>query len=252
MNQKPFDFAKVKVVIKKADSESENIFLDKTWTYDNIAHFRPVIEGVSDEEGIEITLTCNLEAFKFVIRYLEAPEADDQDDLIEKELNQANVLNVLVTSDFLKLDHVFEVVWREYFMPNFAEIINKCQLNLSGVCSRIVADTAKRISLTELLKVKDRPDKFLSNVFRRRIDILLQKVQFYQCKVCWRIITEEQASKTSCSGWIPEINPIKEGEPDQQPEQNMFIDKFGKWQIGHVLQKNQVDKVKLLRFLRDE
>lgn len=89
--------------------------MDKKWTYDNIAHFRPVIEGVSDEEGIEITLTCNLEAFKFVISYLQAPEADDQEKLIEEELTNANVLNVLVTADFLKLDHVFDIVWREYF-----------------------------------------------------------------------------------------------------------------------------------------
>lgn len=37
--------------------------LDKKWTLENIEHFKPVIENVSDDEGIEITLTCNLEAF---------------------------------------------------------------------------------------------------------------------------------------------------------------------------------------------
>ena len=65
MEQKPFDFAKVKVIIKRSKQQGgdKEIFLDKKWTLDNIEHFRPVIEGVSDDEGIEITLTCNLEAF---------------------------------------------------------------------------------------------------------------------------------------------------------------------------------------------
>ena len=52
------------------------LFLDKKWTLENLEHFRPVIEGVSDEEGIEITLTCNLEAFQFIIKYLQELNED--------------------------------------------------------------------------------------------------------------------------------------------------------------------------------
>ena len=69
--KQPFDFAKVKVIIKRSKPADDYIiFLDKKWTLDNIEHFRPVIDGVSDEEGIEITLTCNLEAFQYIIRFL--------------------------------------------------------------------------------------------------------------------------------------------------------------------------------------
>ena len=63
-------------MIKRAKLEDAVIMLDKKWTLENIEHFRPVIEGVSDEEGIEITLTCNLEAFQFIIRFLE--ETDEE------------------------------------------------------------------------------------------------------------------------------------------------------------------------------
>ena len=47
--------------------------LDKQWTRENIPHFRSVVDGVTDKEGIEITLTCNLEAFKFIVDYLKLP-----------------------------------------------------------------------------------------------------------------------------------------------------------------------------------
>ena len=63
-SKQPFDFAKVKVIIKRGNKQEDAIvYLDKKWTLENIEHFKPVIDGVGDEEGIEITLTCNLEAF---------------------------------------------------------------------------------------------------------------------------------------------------------------------------------------------
>ncbi len=51
------------MIIKRGKLGDTEIMLDKKWTLDNIEHFKPVIDGVSDDEGIEITLTCNLEAF---------------------------------------------------------------------------------------------------------------------------------------------------------------------------------------------
>ena len=69
--KQPFDFQKVKVLIKQGKQGDQEILLDKQWTLEHIEHFRPVIEGVTDDEGIEITLTCNLEAFNFIIKYLQ-------------------------------------------------------------------------------------------------------------------------------------------------------------------------------------
>ena len=70
MQKKPFDFQKVKIIIKRGSLGDFEIMLDKKWTLENIQHFKPVIDGVTDEEGIEITLTCNLEAFQYIIRFL--------------------------------------------------------------------------------------------------------------------------------------------------------------------------------------
>lgn len=63
MQQKPFDFNKIKIIIKRSDNSEFIILLDKNWTRQTIPHFKSVIDGVTDKEGIEITLTCNLEAF---------------------------------------------------------------------------------------------------------------------------------------------------------------------------------------------
>lgn len=62
-----------------------------------------MIDGVTDDEGIEITLTCNLEAFEFIIKVLRETNNDEKRSEMVSEINHENVLNILVTADFLKL-----------------------------------------------------------------------------------------------------------------------------------------------------
>ena len=52
-------------------------------------------------------------------------------------------------------------------------------MNLTSICAKVVNDVAEKISLDKLLNLKERSDKFISNVFRHRIDLLLRKVDFY-------------------------------------------------------------------------
>ncbi len=55
-------------------------------------------------------------------------------------------------------------------MPKFNSVVDECTLDLTTISSRVTHDVAKRIDLESLLKLKDRADKFISNVFRNRID----------------------------------------------------------------------------------
>jgi hypothetical protein len=97
----PFDFNKIKIVIKKSkDKEPEIIFLDRKWAKTHIPHFKQVIDGVKTQEGIEITLTCNLEAFNFCVRYLETEEKE-RDQLISEKVAPNNCLSIMVTAEFL-------------------------------------------------------------------------------------------------------------------------------------------------------
>ena len=95
------------------------------------------------------------------------------------QIKHNNVLNILVTADFLKLDHVYEMVWDDYFRPNFSSIIDLCRLDLSMISARVTQDVADRIPLEALLNLKERSDKFISNIFRNKIDSLLSKVKFF-------------------------------------------------------------------------
>lgn len=56
-------------------------------------------------------------------------------------------------------------------MPNFCDVINQFKVSLSNINPHIVRDIATLISETSLENLNDRKDKFISNVYRTRIDV---------------------------------------------------------------------------------
>ena len=110
---------------------------------------------MNDDEGIEITLTCNLEAFEFIVKFLSSTDYNERCDM-QSEINHNNVLNIMVTADFLKLENIYEMVWQDYFFPKFNSVIDECTLDLTTICQRVTNDVAERVPLELLLQLKDR------------------------------------------------------------------------------------------------
>lgn len=171
----PFDFNKIKIVIKKSkDKEPEVIFLDRKWSKANIPHFKSVIDGVKTQEGIEITLTCNLEAFQFCVKYLETPEVD-RTFLIQTKVTPANCLSIMVTAEFLQLRKVAQHVTKLCFYRSFVEIINGCKLNLTTLNPRLMQDISKGVTYRQIKELRPRQEKdlFVTNLIKLMIDNIL-------------------------------------------------------------------------------
>ena len=79
-------------------------------------------------------------------------------------------MNKLVTSHFLQIKEIYDQIWQQFFLENFPAVINSCKISLSNLNSEIVAHIADRVSDAQLEKLKDRRDKFLSNLYRARIE----------------------------------------------------------------------------------
>lgn len=150
IQKQPFDFRFIRVLIKKStDKESQEVLLEREWVTRNqcIPHFCNVVAGVKEQEGVEITMNCNPDAFHWIIDLLRTKTGFE--DMIEEhrhwnrekisnlkvqmgveikekigKMTAENCLNVLVTSYFLQITWLYEQVWSEYFVPNFCEVIN--------------------------------------------------------------------------------------------------------------------------------
>lgn len=91
---------------------------------------------------------------------------------------------MIVTADFLKLTDVYELLWATTFDPQFVEVVDNCKLNLNSLCEPVLSDIAKRISLQKLLVLKERLDKFISNVFRKKSETVLTSQDLFKCDFC--------------------------------------------------------------------
>ena len=116
-------------------------------------------------------------------------------------LNKHNCLNKLVTAHFLQISWIYERIWSEFFREKFHEVINACKISLSNLNSEIVTQIAKRVSDEQLEALKERRDKFLSNLYRARIEqkllsncqskrqLLLNKNSIFYCETCGKLLT---------------------------------------------------------------
>ena len=139
----------------------------------NADAFNWIIEFVrvktnGDDRMEHITLTEGylLDSAKDQITYeVEAQLYDKMD-----EIDNQNCLNIMVTAYFLQLTWVYDKVWDYYFSRNFSEVINACKISLSNINQAIVRDIAYRISELQLERLEERKDKFISNLYKSRID----------------------------------------------------------------------------------
>ena len=90
-----------------------------------------------------------------------------------QQVNAVNCLNKLVTSFFLQIHWIYEQIWECFLLDNFSQVINQCRISLNNINETILGHIAERVADQELEQLKERKvkgDKFVSNVYKARID----------------------------------------------------------------------------------
>lgn len=94
------------------------------------------------------------------------------------EINVQNCLNKLVTSFFLEIDWVYTEIFVNYLLKEFTEVINNCKISLNSLNDIILYHFSVLVrdqQLASLIERKIKGDKFISNIYRSRIDHLMLK-----------------------------------------------------------------------------
>ena len=253
------------------------MFLARNWIQatNAIPHFSKVIGSVQNSEGIEITMNCNTEAFEWIINlaYLKTNSTDEDldEDEIEHRINlefdkitEKNCLNKLVTSFFLGISWIYTRVFFDHLITNVSDIINQCKISLNNINENISYHIASLISEQHLSNLKERKvkgDKFLSNLYRARIDHRLLRKKgpkdssnypdieayiqahvpgipnLYWCNACKRLFTTNQANQISCL---------------QNDQAQSSIGPNGQIVFHHAFSESSVDLETLVVFIRQK
>jgi len=173
-------------------------------------------------EEVDISVHCDVEIFDWLMRYVKRST-----NLINKSeiptLESNNVVSILISSDFLKMDSLVQECVA-FFHKNMSAILSTpCNMNCINdqLCSKI----ASKFNHNELELVKDRKDKFKNKLFCNKIEGLFKvnssqkDLLLFKCSKCNKVMTHEQCYKLNCCS------------------ENMRIDLDGK-----LIYEHQVDK----------
>ncbi|XP_069810272.1 SANT and BTB domain regulator of class switch recombination isoform X2 [Dendropsophus ebraccatus] len=157
-------------------------------------------------EEVDISVHCDVQIFNWLIKYVKRNSNEsDQEDV--PKLEPGNVISILISSEFLKMDSLVE------------ECINYCHKNMSAIVATpcnmncINANLLTRItdlfSHNEADDIKDKKDKFKSKIFSKKIERLFDQEYenpdspanagtLYRCCLCKKLLTKDVEQKIAC------------------------------------------------------
>ncbi|XP_071790076.1 SANT and BTB domain regulator of class switch recombination-like isoform X1 [Asterias amurensis] len=192
--------------------EAKNVKKDFTCPRDLlVSEMRYFAEYLSSEtqrwEEVDISVHCDVQIFHWLMSYVKRHCPGSQTRLVPN-LEASNVISILISSDFLKMDSlVSECV--EFCHKNMSAIVaTPCNMNCINdkLCTRI-ADLFTDLEVDE---VKDRKDKFKSKLICKKIEGMFEgnkpAATLYRCQHCKRLLTSELQSKLKCIASRMSIN----------------------------------------------
>ncbi|XP_030413703.1 uncharacterized protein KIAA1841 homolog isoform X1 [Gopherus evgoodei] len=157
-------------------------------------------------EEVDISVHCDVHIFDWLIRYVKR-NAKEYKVYEIPTLEPGNVISILISSEFLKMDSLVEKCIH-YCHKNMSAIIaTPCNMNcVSGDLLKRIADL---FTHNEVENVKDKKDKFKSKLFCKKIERLFDPeyqnpdsrgnaATLYRCCLCKKLLTKETERRVSC------------------------------------------------------
>lgn len=194
--------------------ESKNLKQDFTCPRDLlISEMRYFAEYLSVEaqrwEEVDISVHCDVQIFDWLMKYVKRRLPDKSKSRTEEKkpkLEPNNVISILISSDFLKMDALVTECIRYCHQNMSAIVATPCNMNC--INDKLVTRIAKLFNHNELEAIKDRKDKFKSKLFCKKIEELFDpRLQssssanastLFRCIACGRLLTAESQSKLRC------------------------------------------------------
>ncbi|CAH8578591.1 unnamed protein product [Schistosoma guineensis] len=154
---------------------------------------------------VEILVHCDLKIFEWLLLY--ARKHIDPDAYKECTLSTSNVLALLVSSNFLKMEHLTSECL-EYFCKHAGDIIAS-PFSLDCLGDSLVERIALGLKLEELDMIKDKKDKIKSKIFFKKIEHLFDPeytssycpnnaAYLFRCQKCGKVLTRSISIIVPC------------------------------------------------------
>ncbi|XP_002737594.3 SANT and BTB domain regulator of class switch recombination-like, partial [Saccoglossus kowalevskii] len=156
-------------------------------------------------EEVDISVHCDVQIFDWLMRYVKRLSSDAKKEGAPK-LEPGNVISILISSDFLKMDSLVEECI-DYCHENMSAIV-ATPCNMNCINDKLITRIAALFNHNEADEIKDRKDKFKSKLFCKKIENLFDPqgsqdspasaANLYRCGICKKLLTPELRNKLKC------------------------------------------------------
>ncbi|KAI0220956.1 hypothetical protein LSAT2_027582 [Lamellibrachia satsuma] len=153
-------------------------------------------------EEVDISVHCDVQIFDWLMKFVKRSSHCE-----EPKLETSNVVSILISSDFLKMDRLVKQCV-EFCHKNLSAIIST-PCNMNCINDKLVSRFAELFTHSEADSIRDRKDKFKSKLFSKLLERLFDPnavnlsspesaATLYRCSVCKKLLTKNLQSKLAC------------------------------------------------------
>uniref|UniRef100_A0A3P9CPJ0 SANT and BTB domain regulator of CSR n=1 Tax=Maylandia zebra TaxID=106582 RepID=A0A3P9CPJ0_9CICH len=157
-------------------------------------------------EEVDISVHCDVQIFDWLMNYVRRNSAGEGNK-DKPRLEPSNVISILISSEFLKMDTLVEECIQYCHKHMSAIVATPCNMNC--INSNLATRIAELFSHNEADDIRDKKDKFKSKLFQKKIERLFDPnyqnrdspgnaSTLYRCGLCLKLLTKDTERKISC------------------------------------------------------
>ncbi|KAJ8402676.1 hypothetical protein AAFF_G00363480 [Aldrovandia affinis] len=166
-------------------------------------------------EEVDISVHCDIQIFDWLMNYVKRhTDAEESDD--RPKLEPSNVISILISSEFLKMDTLVEECIQYCHKHMSAIVATPCNMNC--INTNLATRIADLFTHNQANDIKDKKDKFKSKLFQKKIEQLFDPdyknhdspcnaATLYRCSLCNKLLTKETERTISCIPGKINIDP---------------------------------------------
>ncbi|XP_021554861.1 uncharacterized protein KIAA1841 homolog isoform X2 [Neomonachus schauinslandi] len=158
-------------------------------------------------EEVDISVHCDVHIFNWLIKYVKRNTKENKDCEMPT-LEPGNVISILISSEFLKMDSLVEQCIQYCHKNMNAIVATPCNMNC--INANLLTRIADLFTHNEVDDLKDKKDKFRSKLFCKKIERLFDPeylnpdsrnnaATLYRCYLCKKLLTKETERRIPCT-----------------------------------------------------
>jgi len=170
---------------------------------------RFLAENENGYDDIDISVHCDVEIFEWLMSYIHEPDKPPV-------LDKAIVVSILISSEFLQMETLVDLCL-DHIAASLGEII-RLPIDLSCISDKLVNKLAMLISPKVLAQTKDRKDKILNKLYKRRVELDFSRksgarggsrtiaASLTCCRYCGMVYLDNWVSMLTCRSSPPAVD----------------------------------------------